>query len=75
MARRLLANRAKITAPARNDDPVDRAAASKTFLSFASVRSMVLLIISRLPFRVDKIGNRRPAHLYCFPQNFLQRPP
>src|SRR6267142_572504 len=59
-----LARRTKIAAPACNNDPLDRAAASKTFLSFASVGPMVQLIISRLPFRVNEVGNRRPAHLY-----------
>src|SRR6266446_6350551 len=53
--RRSLARRTKIAAPACNDDPLDRAAASKTFLSSASVGPMVLLIISRLPFRVNEV--------------------
>jgi len=57
-ARRSLASGTKVAAPARNDDPLDPQAASKTLLPFTSVHSMVLLILSRPPFRVNKIRNR-----------------
>jgi len=40
--------------------------------ALASIRAMVALIFSGLPFSVKKIGNRGPAQHNRFPQNVLQ---
>src|SRR6266851_2503057 len=71
-ARRTLARRTKMTAPARDNNSSDLRPAAKTFLAFSSVHLMVLLIIARYALSVNKIRNRRSAHSNRFAQNFLQ---
>jgi hypothetical protein len=71
--RRSLAPRTKMAAPPGHHHPPYRLPAAKTLLSVASVNFMVLLIISCKTISVNKIRNRRPAHLNRFLQNFLQR--
>jgi hypothetical protein len=71
-ARRTLARWTKMAASARHNNSSDLRPAAKTLLPFSPVHLVVLLIIARYTLNVNKIGNRRPAHLNRFAQNFLQ---
>src|SRR5712691_321939 len=52
----------EIAASPRHNRPPDRCSAPVAAFSFASVDAMEPLILSRLAFRVKKIGNRGTAH-------------
>src|SRR2546425_3874164 len=70
-ARRRLAPRTKIAASPRHDRAPDACFAAIAAFSLSSVRPMVPLILSRLAFRVKKIGNRGSAQHNRFLQNIL----
>src|ERR1700704_5552995 len=70
-----LAFRTEITAPASDNHTPDSRATPVTALALAPIRSMLPLIFPRLPLRVTKVGNRRPASQNCLAQYILQDAP
>ena len=61
-----------MTAASRDDDPLYFRTAAKTFLAFATVHFVMLLIIARNAACVNEIGNGGAAQFDGLQQNFAK---